>query len=94
MEIFALEKPLVVGLTTSPDRLIAVRRNRLRAMNQQTDTDYVDDSKVTQEIQAARRLFSGQDWPVIDVTRRSIEETAAEIITLLSQRQDAVERDA
>jgi [pyruvate, water dikinase]-phosphate phosphotransferase / [pyruvate, water dikinase] kinase len=91
VEIYALKKPLVVGLTTSSDRLVAVRRNRLRAMNQQTDTDYVDENKVTQEIQAARRLFSGQDWPVIDVTRRSIEETAAEIITLLTQRQEAVE---
>jgi [pyruvate, water dikinase]-phosphate phosphotransferase / [pyruvate, water dikinase] kinase len=90
-EIFVLKKPLVVGLTTSPDRLIAVRRNRLRAMNQQSDTDYVDDSKVAKEVQAARRLFSGQDWPVIDVTRRSIEETAAEIITLFTQRQEAAE---
>ncbi len=90
-EIFQLQKPLVVGLTTAPERLIAVRRNRLRAMNQQTDTDYVDDSKVTAEIQAARRLFSQQDWPVIDVTRRSIEETAAEIINLFNQRQEAVE---
>jgi [pyruvate, water dikinase]-phosphate phosphotransferase / [pyruvate, water dikinase] kinase len=91
LEIFTLQKPLVVGLTTSPDRLIAVRRNRLRAMNQQTDTDYVDDSKVSDEIQAARRLFADQAWPVIDVTRRSIEETAAEIINFYNQRQDAAE---
>jgi [pyruvate, water dikinase]-phosphate phosphotransferase / [pyruvate, water dikinase] kinase len=89
--IFHLQKPLVVGLTTSADRLIAVRRNRLRAMNQQADTDYVDDGKVTEEIKAARRLFSGQDWPVIDVTRRSIEETAAEIINIFHQRQDAAD---
>jgi [pyruvate, water dikinase]-phosphate phosphotransferase / [pyruvate, water dikinase] kinase len=86
--LFSLKKPLVVGLTTSPDRLIAVRRNRLRAMNQQTDTDYVDDGKVTAEIQAARRLFTRHGWPVIDVTRRSIEETAAEVINLHNQRAE------
>ena len=86
--IFALQRPLIVGLTTSPDRLIAVRRNRLRAMNQQTDTDYVDEEKVAGEVQAARRLFSKHGWPVIDVTRRSIEETAAEVINLFNQRQE------
>jgi [pyruvate, water dikinase]-phosphate phosphotransferase / [pyruvate, water dikinase] kinase len=91
-EIFALQKPLVVGLTTAPDRLIAVRRNRLRAMNQQSDTDYVNDDKVSDEIQAARRLFADQDWPVIDVTRRSIEEAAAEIINIYNQRLEAAER--
>jgi [pyruvate, water dikinase]-phosphate phosphotransferase / [pyruvate, water dikinase] kinase len=90
--IFSLQKPLIVGLTTSPDRLIAVRRNRLRAMNQQTDTDYVDDSKVTEEIQAARRMFSKYGWPVIDVTRRSIEETAAEVINIFNQRREVAER--
>jgi [pyruvate, water dikinase]-phosphate phosphotransferase / [pyruvate, water dikinase] kinase len=86
--LFELRGPLLVGLTTSPDRLIAVRRNRLRAMNQQTDTDYVDDARVAEEILQARRLFTRHGWPVIDVTRRSIEETAAEIINLHHQRQE------
>ena len=74
--------PLVVGLTTSADRLIQVRRNRLLSLNQAPETAYVEQEAVTREIAYARRMFADNGWPVIDVTRRSIEETAAAIIAL------------
>ncbi|WP_425229046.1 pyruvate, water dikinase regulatory protein [Sphingomonas sp.] len=86
--LFALEHPLVVGLTTSADRLIAVRRNRLLSLNQAPDTSYVDEEAVTRELAYARRMFADNGWPVIDVTRRSIEETAAAIIALCQERRE------
>lgn len=76
-----------MGLTKDPDRLIQIRRNRLRLLNQGEDTDYVDPEVVRQEVAEARRLYSRHGWAVIDVTRRSIEETAAEIMMLLARRQ-------
>ena len=84
--LFTLRHPLVVGLTTNPERLIAVRRNRLLSLNQAPETDYVNDEKVKAELAFARRMFADNGWPVIDVTRRSIEETAAAIITLCNER--------
>jgi regulator of PEP synthase PpsR (kinase-PPPase family) len=84
--LFALKNPLIVGLTTSADRLIAIRRNRLLSLNQATETAYVDQDSVSREIAFARRLFADRGWPVIDVTRRSIEETAAAIIALCNER--------
>lgn len=87
--LFALEHPLVVGLTTTSDRLIQIRRNRLLALNQAPETDYVDTEAVDAELAYARRLFADQDWPVIDVTRRSIEETAFAIVKLCTERSIA-----
>jgi [pyruvate, water dikinase]-phosphate phosphotransferase / [pyruvate, water dikinase] kinase len=89
LDLFKLDHPLIVGLTTSPDRLISVRRNRLLTMGQTPDTDYVDLDVVAAEVAFARRLFADHDIPVIDVTRRSIEETAAAIINLVQTRNDA-----
>ncbi len=80
--LYRLKNPLVVGLTTSADRLVQVRRNRLLSLNQAPETAYVDQDVVAREISFARRIFSDNGWPVIDVTRRSIEETAAAIINL------------
>ena len=85
--LFGLKSPLVVGLTTAPDRLIQVRRNRLLSLNQTPGTAYVDADRVAREVQYARRLFADNGWPVIDVTRRSIEETAAAVINLLNERK-------
>lgn len=84
--LYSLKNPLVVGLTTSADRLIAVRRNRLLSLNQQPDTPYVEEDAVAREIAFARRMFADNGWPVIDVTRRSIEETAAAVVSLVNQR--------
>lgn len=92
--LFTLKHPLVVGLTTNPERLIAVRRNRLLSLNQAPETDYVNDEKVKAELAFARRMFADNGWPVIDVTRRSIEETAAAIINLFNEREAARESRA
>jgi len=85
--LYRLRGPLLVGLTTSADRLIQVRRNRLLSLNQQADTPYVEQDAVAREIAFARRMFADNGWPVIDVTRRSIEETAAAIVSLVNQRR-------
>jgi len=80
--LYGLRHPVIVGLTTAPERLIQVRRNRLLSLNQAPDTAYVDHERVAREVQFARRMFADQGWPVIDVTRRSIEEAAAAIINI------------
>lgn len=74
--------PLIVGLTASPERLVQIRKNRLLSLHQDSDTAYVDREAVREEIVNARRAFTRHNWPVIDVTRRSIEETAAAILNL------------
>jgi regulator of PEP synthase PpsR (kinase-PPPase family) len=81
----------VVGLTVSPDRLVQIRRNRLRSLNEGRDSSYVDIELVRGEIVAARRLFEREGWPMIDVTRRSVEETAAAVINILSGGHGQVE---
>ncbi|QMW22735.1 pyruvate, water dikinase regulatory protein [Sandaracinobacteroides saxicola] len=86
--LLTLKKPLVVGLTVSAERLIAVRRNRLTALGRGPDDSYVDPDGVARELMMARRLFADRGWPVIDVTRRSIEETAAAVINLYNQREE------
>ena len=85
--LFQLTKPLIVGLVVSPDRLIQIRRNRLLSLNESRESSYVDVEAVREETVRARRLFDKQGWPVIDVTRRSVEETAAAVINLLRARE-------
>ena len=80
--------PMVVGLTASPERLVQIRRNRLLSLKEESETDYVDMESVKLETVTARRMFAQKGWPVIDVTRRSIEETAAAVMTLLANRND------
>lgn len=87
--LYRLKHPMVVGLTTSPERLIQVRRNRLLSLNQRDETAYVEPDAVQREVAYARRMFADNGWPVIDVTRRSIEETAAAIINLCNERNAA-----
>jgi hypothetical protein len=81
----------VVGLTVSPDRLVQLRRNRLRALNETRDSTYVDGDSVRAETIAARRIFERHGWPVIDVTRRSVEETAAAVLNIITGGRGQVE---
>ncbi|RTL99053.1 kinase/pyrophosphorylase [Ancylobacter aquaticus] len=83
-----LKRPLIVGLLASADRVVEIRRNRLLGLNaaQAADT-YTDRQAVAEEIAFSRRLCARHGWPMIDVTRRSIEETAAAIIALLQERR-------
>lgn len=85
-ELFTNNVPLIVGLTNDPKRLLEIRRQRLKFLDQDQDTDYVDEEAVKEEVNNARRLFTQYGWPVINVSRRSIEETAATILQLLARR--------
>jgi regulator of PEP synthase PpsR (kinase-PPPase family) len=78
----SLRRPLVVGLFATPDRIVQIRQNRLLSLNATQDSPYVDRLAVADEIAKSRRLFNERSWPVIDVSRRSIEETAAGILDL------------
>jgi hypothetical protein len=83
-----LQKPLIVGLFASPERIVQIRENRILSLNATQDkSSYVDRTAVAEEITASRRLFAARNWPIIDVTRRSIEETAASIISLLKDHR-------
>ena len=81
--LLEVKEPMIVGLVTNPDRLIQIRRNRLLSLKQTPETEYVDLEVVREEVAYARKLFAKHRWPVIDVTRRSIEETAAAVINLM-----------
>ncbi len=81
-------KPLVVGLTVHPNRLVQIRRNRLLMLREDSETAYINSERVEREVREARRFFLSKNWPVIDVTRRSIEETAATIMQLYEQRME------
>jgi regulator of PEP synthase PpsR (kinase-PPPase family) len=84
----AVRRPLVVGLFASPERIVQIRQNRLLGLNAHRDDDqYIDRQAVAEEIAFSRRLCSKHEWPLIDVTRRSIEETAAAIMSLLADRR-------
>jgi regulator of PEP synthase PpsR (kinase-PPPase family) len=89
--LFNLKKALVVGLTLSPDRLVQIRRNRLLNLNEKRESTYIDTDAVRDEIVQARRLFERHGWPVIDVTRRSVEETAAAVLNILNAGHGQVE---
>lgn len=82
-----LRNPLVVGLVVSPDRLVQIRRNRLMSLGDQRETSYIELDAVREETIRARRLFERLGWPVIDVSRRSVEETAAQVINLINERR-------
>jgi [pyruvate, water dikinase]-phosphate phosphotransferase / [pyruvate, water dikinase] kinase len=81
--------PLVVGLIASPERIIQLRENRILSLNAAApNLAYTDKASVADEIASTRKLCSRNDWPVIDVTRRSIEETAAAVMSLLQERRE------
>jgi regulator of PEP synthase PpsR (kinase-PPPase family) len=85
-ELIEATHPLIVGLTNDPERLIQLRRHRLELLHHNGATEYTDIDAVRAEVREARRIFVQRRWPVIDVTRRSIEETAAAIMKLLARR--------
>ena len=85
-DLLQATKPLIIGLTNDPERLIHLRRNRLSMLDHNEPTDYTDLEAVRAEVREARRVFAERHWPVIDVTRRSIEETASSVHKLLMRR--------
>lgn len=87
-QLETLKKPLVVSLHATPERLIQIRQNRLLSMGSDTaNDDYIDRQSVTDEVTYARKLSAKYGWALLEVTRRSIEETAAAIMKLLADRQ-------
>jgi regulator of PEP synthase PpsR (kinase-PPPase family) len=83
-----LKNPLVVSLHATPERLIQIRQNRLLSIGSDTaNDDYIDRQSVTDEVTYARKLSAKYGWALLEVTRRSIEETAAAIMKLLADRQ-------
>jgi regulator of PEP synthase PpsR (kinase-PPPase family) len=88
--LFNLTRPLIVGLTKDPASLVQVRRNRMRMIaRDQDETDYVDLESVRAEVTLARKLCNQHGWPIIDVTRRSIEETAATVMNHYARHREA-----
>ena len=87
-QLESLKEPLVVGLYASPERIVQIRQNRLLGLRaHHDDAQYIDKQAVTEEIAFSRRLCARNNWPLIDVTRRSIEETAAAVMKLLAERR-------
>ena len=82
-----LRRPLIVGLVASADRIVQIRQNRLLALQANSQTEYVDRVAVANEVNDSRRLFGERSWPIIDVSRRSIEETAAAILDLYREHK-------
>ena len=74
------DKPFIVGLVASPDRIVQIREQRLVGLRQNEQTDYIDVDRVRDEMRQAKRMFVKKGYKVIDVTRKSIEETSAQII--------------
>jgi regulator of PEP synthase PpsR (kinase-PPPase family) len=86
--VLEAKRPLIVGLIASPERIMHIRQNRLLSLNAaDQDSPYVDKAAIAQEVAYSRRLCTENGWPMIDVTRRSIEETAAAILALWDQHR-------
>lgn len=83
-------RPLIMGLVINPDRLIEIRKSRLSSLEQQNHAStYTDMEKVIAEVEEAKKLFRKQKWPIINVTNRSVEETAASILQYFQRRIEA-----
>ena len=72
----------IVGLTTEPERLMEIRKNRMNSLKEIESTDYTDLEKVSKEVEEAKKLFKKYNWPTVDVSRKSVEETAASVIKI------------
>ena len=86
-ELYSTKKPLVVGLVVEVERLIEIRKTRLVSMNDVYNSNYIDFDEVYAETEEAKKLFRRMSWPIIDVTKRSIEEVAALVIRLLEKKE-------
>ena len=77
------KKTFVVGLVCDSSRLLDVRRNRIQSMHEDRPSDYINEKEISNELENSKKLFKKYNWPIIDVTRKSVEETAASIIKTL-----------
>ena len=90
VDFLSLEKKLVVGLTIDIDRLIQIRRNRLISIKNQSNSDYVDHEQVAAEVEEVKRICVANKWPIIDVTQKSIEEIAANIVSFFNKKNNKI----
>jgi hypothetical protein len=72
----------IVGLTTDPERLVDIRRNRLILLKEKEITNYTNFEKISKEVDEAKKIFKKYNWPTVDITRKSVEETAASVIKI------------
>jgi len=72
----------IVGLTTEPERLVDIRRNRMTSLKEKEITNYTNFEKISKEVKEAKKIFKKYNWPTVDVTRKSVEETAASVIKI------------
>ena len=72
----------IVGLTTEPKRLVDIRRNRMTSLKEKENTNYTDFEKISKEVGEAKKIFKKYNWPTVDITRKSVEETAASVIKI------------
>jgi regulator of PEP synthase PpsR (kinase-PPPase family) len=86
-ELFCLNNSLVVGLVVDVERLVEIRKSRLFTMNDHCNLNYIDYEEVFSETEEAKKLFKRMQWPIIDVTKRSVEETASMILKLIEKRK-------
>ena len=75
-------KICIIGLTAEPNRLVEIRKNRLTSLKENAGTNYVNFEKILEEVEEAKKTFQKYKWPVIDVSRKSVEETAASVIKI------------
>lgn len=88
IQLEKIRNPLVVGLFASPERIVQIRENRMLGLNAHREDDqYIDRKSVSEEVAFSRRFCARNNWPLIDVSRRSIEETAALIMAMLVERR-------
>jgi len=78
----------VIGLTTEPDRLVDIRRNRMSTLKEKDVTSYTDYEKISKEVFEAKKIFKKYNWPIVDVTRKSVEETAASVIKIYEIKKE------
>ena len=74
--------PCVVGLIIEPLRLLDIRKNRMNFMNEKRPGSYTDIEKIKLELEMAKKIFKKYNWPIIDITRKAVEETAASVIKI------------
>jgi len=90
-EVLALKDKLIIGLVAKPERLVDLRRNRLKVFDTFIQSDYIDKTAIEEEIKNARKFYSNNAWPVIDVTNRSVEDVCDDIIFMLKTRGQNIE---
>ena len=78
----------IVGLIADPERLSDIRRNRVALMKDQNQKEYIDLESIKKEVENSKKLFKKNNWPIIDVTRRSVEETAASILKIIEIKKN------